>query len=128
MQLNLTKKTHLKKFLLTENHYTLDDLHKIENGLMEIIQVLEEKAEAIRKKEEEKKAKLKKVIEALESEGVTFDELKSYIGKGKPKVKKAEQEKLNIKTTNLKDYKEDNALNDNDSELEEQQTENKLIS
>ena len=56
MQLNLTKKTHLKKFLLTENHYTLDDLYKIENGLMEIIQVLEEKAEAIRKKEEEKKA------------------------------------------------------------------------
>ena len=128
MQLNLTKKTHLKKFLLTENHYTLDDLHKIENGLMEIIQVLEEKAEAIRKKEEEKKAKLKKVIEALESEGVTFDELKSYIGKGKPKIKKAEPEKLNIETTNLKDYKEDNALNDNDSELEEQQTENKLIS
>ena len=128
MQLNLTKKTHLKKFLLTENHYTLDDLYKIENGLMEIIQVLEEKAEAIRKKEEEKKAKLKKVIEALESEGVTFDELKSYIGKGKPKVKKAEQEKLNLETTNLKDYKEDNALNDNDSELEEQQTENKLIS
>ena len=128
MQLNLTKKTHLKKFLLTENHYTLDDLYKIENGLMEIIQVLEEKAEAIRKKEEEKKAKLKKVIEALESEGVTFDELKSYIGKGKPKNKKAEPEKLNLETTNLKDYKEDNALNDNDSELEEQQTENKLIS
>ena len=128
MQLNLTKKTHLKKFLLTENHYTLDDLYKIENGLMEIIQVLEEKAEAIRKKEEEKKAKLKKVIEALESEGVTFDELKSYIGKGKPKVKKAEQEKLNLETTNLKDYKEDNALNDNDSELEKKQTENKLIS
>ena len=128
MQLNLTKKTHLKKFLLTENHYTLDDLYKIENGLMEIIQVLEEKAEAIRKKEEEKKAKLKKVIEALESEGVTFDELKSYIGKGKSKVKKAEQEKLNLETTNLKDYKEDNALNDNDSELEKKQTENKLIS
>ena len=128
MQLNLTKKTHLKKFLLTENHYTLDDLHKIENGLMEIIQVLEEKAEAIRKKEEEKKAKLKKVIEALESEGVTFDELKSYIGKGKPKVKKAEPEKLTIETTNLKDYEEYNALNDNDSELEKKQTENKLIS
>ena len=128
MQLNLTKKTQLKKFLLTENHYTLDDLYKIENGLMEIIQVLEEKAEAIRKKEEEKKAKLKKVIEALESEGVTFDELKSYIGKGKPKVKKAEPEKLNLETTKLKDYKEDNALNDNDSELEKKQTETKLIS
>jgi hypothetical protein len=128
MQLNLTKKTHLKKFLLTENHYTLDDLYKIENGLMEIIQVLEEKAEAIRKKEEEKKAKLKKVIEALESEGVTFDELKSYIGKGKPKVKKTEPEKLNLDTADLKDYTEDSAINDIDSDLDELTEDNKLIS
>lgn len=93
MELNLTKKTELKKFFLTDNKYSLNDLKKIEKGLSDIIKVLEEREEALRLKEEQKREKVRKVIAALESEGVTFDELQSYIGKGKKKVKKTEVKK-----------------------------------
>lgn len=93
MELNLTKKTELKKFFLTDNKYSLNDLKKIEKGLSDIIKVLEEREEALRLKEEQKREKVRKVIAALESEGVTLDELQSYIGKGKKKVKKAEVKK-----------------------------------
>ena len=93
MELNLTKKTELKKFFLTDNKYSLNDLKKIEKGLSDIIKVLEEREEALRLKEEQKREKVSKVIAALESEGVTLDELQSYIGKGKKKVKKTEVKK-----------------------------------
>ncbi|WP_295352045.1 hypothetical protein [uncultured Succinivibrio sp.] len=93
MELNLTKKTELKKFFLTDNKYSLNDLKKIEKGLSDIIKVLEEREEALRLKEEQKREKVRKVIAALESEGVTLDELQSYIGKGKKKVKKTEVKK-----------------------------------
>ena len=93
MELNLTKKTELKKFFLTDNKYSLNDLKKIEKGLSDIIKVLEEREEALRLKEEQKREKVRKVIAALESEEVTLDELQSYIGKGKKKVKKTEVKK-----------------------------------
>lgn len=93
MELNLTKKTELKKFFLTDNKYSLNDLKKIEKGLSDIIKVLEEREEALRLKEEQKREKVRKIIATLESEGVTFDELQSYIGKGKKKVKKTEVKK-----------------------------------
>lgn len=105
MEMNLTKKTQLKKFLLDQNNFNLADLKKIEKGLSEIIKALEEREEALRLKEEQKREKVRKVIAALETEGVTVDDLQSFLGKKKKSKKTISktEEKVIKATENLED-------------------------
>lgn len=92
MAYNLTKKTQLKKFLIDENKYSLTELKKIQSGITEIIKAIEEREEAIRLKEEQKKAKYMKVMEHLQSEGVTVEELQTFMNSSKKKPKKQNTE------------------------------------
>ena len=94
MEHNLTKKNQLKKFLIDENNYSLSELKKIQSAIAEIIKAIEEREEAIRLREEQKKAKYMKVMEHLHSEGVTVEELQTFMNssKSKKKVKKQNTE------------------------------------
>lgn len=92
---NLTKKTNLRKLLLNELNYGLNEVRKVQKGINEIIEGLEAMEEAKRIRAEQQKAKMQKVIDALQQEGVSINELQTFLGKSKKKPqKKAAREEL----------------------------------
>lgn len=101
---NLTKKTNLRKLLLNELNYGLNEVRKVQKGINEIIEGLEAMEEAKRIRAEQQKAKMQKVIDALQQEGVSLNELQTFLGKTKKKTQK-------------KACKEESTANDSSADL-----------